>query len=652
MAYDTRLWLDCPVSRATTTSTPVATTITKATEYHLANIPTIIPRNTVFDFPIAAYINTAGPILEQKTAKQRCLRRRERKTSGMKGETKQVTITTITWTRSDSDDDAAVQISAAQAGSGVYISLTPLTVRGKLATARIRGRGRWLRMCLSMVSGDDASGILLGDPSTRTMTAPIQDHFEATMLMDLLGYQVGRMPDESATWIPWHKASAWDTDKALVPLATSATPPPDCQYINPSQLLQGTVYPYPSVGGVPIQHACVTGNLSQQREHKQNALLEPMIPQLMFHESAHLLKVDLVLQFVQPHRRWVFLFGWAGRTAYSSTGLFAGLVDGFINPGTANLFDGTFSCCVPACFQHPMGTGTDVQGSPEHSDTLSRCVSGPDDAGELESGARRFLCGLRLPSSPVAPAVAQGAMHSLIKLRPHPLQCLVLVGPKNTPNTILQGTNLHMSSLSTTRYRVRGIADSISDEQAGIRFRPYTLRAWKIGLNIRETLPLHRPAFAYVTPSYGIDPYSSSSSPSSFSSDQQKAPSASSYHTAPPLHRSNTREAPDPDFPPITTMFDVVNGRRIAIQNTQVSRLNCPSHAVPQEGTMSHMVPMINVDVFPVTVGDELGSLRGFGGSRKTERSKTESTSKDNTEFGPRGGSAGYGGYGGGLGGY
>lgn len=34
----------------------------------------------------------------------------------------------------------------------------------------------------------------------------------------------------------------------------------DCQFINPSQLLQGTVYPYPSVGGVPMQRGCVTGS--------------------------------------------------------------------------------------------------------------------------------------------------------------------------------------------------------------------------------------------------------------------------------------------------------------------------------------------------------------------------------------------------------
>lgn len=89
---------------------------------------------------------------------------------------------------------------------------------------------------------------------------------------------------------------------------------------------------------------------------------------------------------------------------------------------------------------------------------------------------------------------------------------------------------------------------------------------------------------------------------------------------------------------------------------------------------MCHMIPMVDIEVFPVAVEnvrfrdrvlaprvcrpgpisdvEELGSLRGFGGSRKTERLEAESTSKDNTEFGPRGGSAGYDGYGGGLGGY
>ncbi|GCB21242.1 hypothetical protein AAWM_04127 [Aspergillus awamori] len=113
-------------------------------------------------------------------------------------------------------------------------------------------------------------------------------------------------------------------------------------------------------------------------------------------------------------------------------------------------------------------------------------------------------------------------------------------------------------------------------------------------------------------------------------------------------------------------MFDVVNGRRIAIQNTQVSRVNCPSHAAPQEGTMCHMVPMIDIDVFPVAVENvrfrdrllapwsvvqvqiltlELGSLRGFWGSRRTERSEAETASKDNAEFWPGGGYGGYGGY-------
>ena len=65
--------------------------------------------------------------MEQVRLKSCCLRMRERKTRGMKGETKQVTITAITWTRSDSDDDAAVQISAAQAGQECTISSTQVT---------------------------------------------------------------------------------------------------------------------------------------------------------------------------------------------------------------------------------------------------------------------------------------------------------------------------------------------------------------------------------------------------------------------------------------------------------------------------------------------------------------------------------------------
>lgn len=42
------------VSRFTTISIPVTTVMTKATEYHLATIPTIIPRQAFLDFPIAS----------------------------------------------------------------------------------------------------------------------------------------------------------------------------------------------------------------------------------------------------------------------------------------------------------------------------------------------------------------------------------------------------------------------------------------------------------------------------------------------------------------------------------------------------------------------------------------------------------------------